>query len=71
MIDHHHLDSLEKRCQRQLDGMTVNREVLAKDTMRLVQDYRRLLVMVEARTNETKTSSFTQAFDDIFKPAAP
>jgi len=52
------LDAIEARAQRQLDGMTVNRDAMARDVLKLTRALRRLAQEVRkpAASASTKTS---------------
>lgn len=68
MID---LDEARARAQRQLDGMTVNRDAMARDVIVLVDSIHAMQARAAARTRGTpesakNTEGFSEAFDDIF-----
>lgn len=65
MID---IDAAEARARRQLDGMTINRDAMARDVIALcalVRNYRTL----NAKKEDTplKDTSMAGTFEDIFK----
>ena len=62
------LDRIEERAQRHLDGMTVNRDALARDTLKLCRALRRVvqeLAEASARAGR-KPKPANKIFDDIF-----
>jgi hypothetical protein len=59
------LDEMADRAQRQLDGMTVNRDAMARDVLQLVRAVR----SIQARRltdQQHGGGKFTEAFDEIF-----
>ncbi len=70
------LDEMEKRAQRHLDGMTVNKDAMAKDVIALTKAMRRVATRMssvltdqksEKNTFQKPPSPFSRTFDDIFK----
>lgn len=62
------LDRIEQRAQRQLDGMTVNRDALASDTLRLCRLVRRLRdqVAVQPKPEAKSDDGVADLFEFIF-----
>lgn len=74
-------EDMKAMAQRQLDGMTVNRDLLAKDVLTLLERCERLQnivnglgkrieqleVVANQRAPGAQTGSFAEAFDDLFK----
>ena len=61
------LEQMEDNAQRQLDGMTTNRDQMAKDVLYLVDTVRRLEVMVqdaalEKQSREAVFGGFAKMF---------
>ena len=63
------LNDLDARALRMLDGMSVNREKLARDVMRLTAETRRRMAppQPEPRKQGPFTGAFEGVFDDVFK----
>lgn len=61
------LEQMKDNAQRQLDGMTVNRDQMAKDVLWLADTVKRLeeLIKTQAASSPSK-SRFGSAFDEIF-----
>lgn len=75
------LDEIEARAQRQLDGMTVNRDAIARDNLKMVALLRQIKKRLQEQDETSKTSAsshggdprektsgsqFASAFDDLF-----
>lgn len=60
------LDEMAERAQRQLDGMTVNRDAMARDVLQLVEAIRAMQRRAAAERPAQPSGDFTAAFDDIF-----
>lgn len=60
------LDEMAARAQRHLDGMTVNRDAMAKDVLTLVGAIRQLQARSKAATRTGQQGGFSDAFGDIF-----
>lgn len=61
---HQDIDSLNERAERILDGMTVNRELFARDVKRMAAElaqWRNAHARMEAR------SAGNSSFEDLFK----
>jgi hypothetical protein len=59
------LDEMAARAQRHLDGMTVNRDAMARDVLTLVEAIRSAQRRAPARPAQPG-SNFSDAFGDIF-----
>lgn len=55
------LDEMEARAQRQLDGLTVNRDAMARDVLLLVRSIRAM----QTRAADTGGKPFASAFEDV------
>lgn len=66
------LEQMNETAQRQLDGMTVNRDLMAKDVQHLVEMVRRLEAVIKVKKAMPGVSSgiFGSAFDDIINRRA-
>lgn len=60
------LEQMKETAQRQLDGMTVNRDQMAKDVLWLAETVRRLEELIKSKAAAKPSSRFGSAFDDIF-----
>lgn len=60
------LEQMKDNAQRQLDGMTVNRDLMAKDVLWLADTVKRLEELVKAQPASPSKSRFGSAFDEIF-----
>lgn len=60
------LDEMATRAQRHLDGMTVNRDAMAKDVLTLVHAIRQLQQRASTTPREYQPDGFAGAFDVIF-----
>lgn len=58
---------MRERAQRQLDGMTVNREEMARDVIFLCDALDAAKVHIKNLSTKVAGEGFTSAFDDIFK----
>lgn len=56
------LDEMAERAQRHLDGMTVNKDAMARDVLRLVA----AIKAAQQRTHR-QPGGFAEAFDSIFE----
>lgn len=62
------LDEIEQRALRHLDGITVNRDAMARDVLTLVRAVRNAkLAISNLRKTQEPNSIFAQSFDNIFK----
>lgn len=55
------ISEIEDRARRQLDGMRVNHDVMAKDVLALCKALR------DVQTAKPATGNFSDVFKDIFK----
>ncbi len=66
------LDEIESRAKRHLDGMTVNRDAMARDVLDLVAAVRKARERVAAAAaarpqgQDSLSDAFSGIFDDIF-----
>lgn len=60
------LDEMATRAQRHLDGMTVNRDAMAKDVLTLVSAIRQMQQRATATQSTQRGSNFSDAFGDLF-----
>lgn len=60
------IDDIEARAQRVLDGMTVNREALARDTIKLCQAARRLQTEIVRLDPKRSKGTKRDVLADIF-----
>lgn len=63
------LDEMEERAQRHLDGMTINRDSMARDVLLLVKAVRSAQTRakeIEATNKKTNSGSYSGAFSGIF-----
>jgi hypothetical protein len=59
---------MEERANRQLDGMNVNRDAMARDVIHLVAILRDARTAIEnLQRTQQKPSIYQDAFKDIFK----
>lgn len=66
--EHPDLDSLEQRAARTLDGMTINRDLFARDVKRMSAELRQWRAAHARAEARTKTEpGFAGAFEDLFK----
>lgn len=56
------LDEMAERAQRHLDGMTVNKDAMARDVLALVG----AIKAAQARRPRQQTDGFAAAFDELF-----
>lgn len=68
---HLKLNEMAARAQRQLDGMTVNRDAVARDVLLLVATVRALRVRARPAQGRSFAAEFDRIFDDLFAKAAP
>lgn len=63
------LDEIEARANRHLDGMTVNRDAMARDVLKLCAALRRLQreVARPSKPDVRKEDIFSGIFGDIFR----
>lgn len=66
------LEQMEARAQRQLDGMTINRDAMANDVLALVKTVRAMRKRYQEATAKEQPSQhsktpLTDALDDIFE----
>lgn len=64
-MQHPDLDSLAQRANRQLDGMTINRDQFSRDVITMADELRRWRE-AHARLEAAKPSGQGSAFDGIF-----
>jgi len=60
------LDEMATRAQRHLDGMTVNRDAMAKDVLTLVGAIKQMQARSNATARTGQQGGFSDAFGDIF-----
>jgi len=60
------LDEMATRAQRHLDGMTVNRDAMAKDVLTLVGAIRQLQQRAKVAQPDSQPNNFSGAFGDLF-----
>ena len=61
------LDEMEARAQRHLDGMTVNRDAMARDVITLTRAIRTAQARhTQQRTTQRPIGGLRDAFDDLF-----
>ncbi len=62
------LDDMESRAQRHLDGMTVNRDAMARDVLKLCQAIRSAQKRAAERQPQSGTPKpdYSGTFDDLF-----
>lgn len=60
------LDEMAGRAQRHLDGMTVNRDAMAKDVLTLVGAIKQVQARSATSTRTGQQGGFSDAFDSIF-----
>lgn len=60
------LEQMKDTAQRQLDGMTTNRDQMAKDVLFLADTVKRLEELVKQRPSDAGRGGFADAFDKIF-----
>lgn len=64
------LDEMAERAQRHLDGMTVNKDAMARDVLQLVEAIRgaqRRAADRNCTVNSPRGGAFQTTFDDIFE----
>jgi hypothetical protein len=64
-MQHPDLDSITQRANRQLDGMTINRDQFSRDAITMANELRRWRE-AHARLEATKPLGQGSAFDGIF-----
>ncbi|TDF23837.1 hypothetical protein [Delftia tsuruhatensis] len=72
-MTHPDLDSLVQRANRQLDGMTINRDQFSRDAIALaseLQRWREAHARLEATRHVGKGHPFDDIFRDLFKGQA-
>ena len=58
------LDDMADRAQRHLDGMTVNKDAMARDVLKLVEAIRGMQKRAQAQPRP-QAGGFAEAFDDV------
>lgn len=72
---HTQLNAMAERAQRQLDGMTINRDAMARDVLTLVKLVRAMKAQAEAAARSPRgapggmAGEFERMFDDLFSRA--
>lgn len=60
------LEQMKETAQRQLDGMIVNRDVMAQDVLTLVNSIESFRQKVATPQSTDSTTTFQDIFSDIF-----
>lgn len=58
------LDEMAERAQRHLDGMTVNKDAMARDVLKLVEAIRGMQQRAQVQQHP-QARGFAEAFDDV------
>ena len=67
-VNNQDLDSIDERCVRVLDGMSVNFDKLARDAQKATQELRNWRAAFERMKAESANKAgFAGAFDELFK----
>ena len=67
-VNNQDLDSIDERCTRVLDGMSVNFDKLARDARKATQELRNWRAVFERMNAEsTNKAGFAGVFDELFK----